>query len=309
MPARSSRSKLHLLLFVIAVLLLAFWAASCSQAGRDAQPLRVGYMICNSLDETRARFEPLSAYLGEQLGRKVQPVYLDTVDFEEAVRRNEFDVIHTNSLLYIWFREQHEFRILSGEMRGKHGSFSAGAIVVHVDSDIESLADLKGKRFVFGPQFAPTAFLSQYYLMLEGGVDPEEDLGFYAIPWGSFKHEKALYGVWYGKYDAASAPLLDLEIMEKEYKLPLEDLKIIAEGPLVPYCVFSAPPSLPAETFEKVQNVLFTIDEATTAAVDGEVLNVLKSAGVTGFEPLKEEDFEDLLKMARRAKLPPYSDY
>jgi phosphonate transport system substrate-binding protein len=266
-------------------------------------------MICNSLEETQSRFGPLTAYLGEQLGREVQPVYLDTVDFEEAVRRKEFDIVHTNSLLYVWFHDQYGFRILSGERRGKHGSYSAGAIVVHADSDIRSLADLKGKRFVFGPPLAPTAFLSQYFLLLEGGVNPEADLGYYAIPWGSFKHEKVVYGVWYGKYDAGAAPLLDLELMEREKKVPMEDLKVIAEGPLVPYCVFSAPPSLPEETFQKVQSVLFGIGPESIAAVEGEAVKVLKSAGVDGFEALEEGDFEELRKMARRSKLPPYAEY
>ena len=32
--------------------------------------------------------------------------------------------------------------------------------------------DLKGKRFVFGPAFAPTAYLSPYWLLLEAGIDP-----------------------------------------------------------------------------------------------------------------------------------------
>ena len=282
---------------------------TCTDAGRDVLPLRIGYMICNSLEETQSRFAPLTAYLGEQLGREVRPVYLDTVDFEEAVQRKEFDIIHTNSLLYVWFRDQYGFRILSGERRGKHGSFSAGAIVVHADSDIRSLADLKGKRFVFGPPLAPTAFLSQYFLLLEGGIDPEKDLGYYAIPWGSFKHEKAVYGVWYGKYDAGAAPLLDLELMAKAQKIPAEDLRIIAEGPLVPYCVFSAPPSLPEETFRKVQSILFGIDSDDLAAVEGEAIKVLKSAGVDGFEALEEGDFAELPKMARRAKLPPYAEY
>ena len=96
---------------------------------------------------------------------------------------------------------------------------------------------------------------------------------------------------------------------EREKKIPMDDLRIIAEGPLVPYCVFSAPPSLPEETFQKVQSILFGLDADDLAAVEGEAVKVLKSAGVDGFEALKEGDFKDLPKMARRAKLPPYAEY
>ncbi len=291
-----------------AALILSF-AAGCADTGKDVLPLRVGYMICNSEAETRERFAPLTAYLGEQLGREVRPVYLDTVDFEQAVRQADLDLIHTNSLLYVWFNEKYGFRILSGERRGAHGSFSAGAIVVHAESDLQGLEDLKGRRFVFGPQLAPTAFLSQYYLMLQGGVDPEKDLGYYAIPWGSYKHEKVLYGVWFGKYDAGAAPLLDLELMGADFRIPPEDLRVLAQGPLIPYCVFSAPPSLPDETFRKIQTVLFSVDGEATATVGGEVMKVLGRAGVDGFEPLSDEDFEPLREMAKAARLPPYADY
>ena len=43
--------------------------------------------------------------------------------------------------------------------------------------------------------------------------------------------------------------------------------------------------------------------------MDGEVLKVLKSAGIDGFEPLEEGDFEPLRVMARESKLPPYAEY
>ena len=242
MRVRSSeRAERSLPALVLGGLLLTSLAVSCTNAGKDAVPLRVGYMICNSLDETQARFAPLSAYLSEQLGREVRPVYLDTVDFEDAVKAGEFDLIHTNSLLYIWFSDEYDFRILSGEKRGRYGSFATGNIVVHADSDIRSVADLKGKRFVFGPPLAPTAHISPYHLLLQGGVDPEADL-FYAIPWGSFKHEKALYGVWHGKYDAAAAPSLDLELMERDSKLPWRICGLSPKGPRCPIASSPRPP-------------------------------------------------------------------
>jgi hypothetical protein len=58
-----------------------------------------------------------------------------------------------------------------------------------------------------------------------------------------------------------------------------------------------------------VQSVLFGIDSDSVAAVEGEAVKVLKSAGVDGFEALEESDFEELPKMARRSKLPPYAEY
>jgi phosphonate transport system substrate-binding protein len=266
-------------------------------------------MICNSVGETQARFAPLAAHLAEQLGRRVEPVWLDTADFDEAVRAGSFDLIHTNSFLYAWFREAYGFRILAGEARGSEGPYATGTIITRRDSGIGSLADLRGKRFVFGPAFAPTAYLTPYWLLLEAGVDPETDLGYYAFPAGSYKHEKAIYAVLDGAYDAGIGPTLDLEEMEAAGRISADDYTVLARGPRIPYCVFSAPPSLDAATFEKIRTILFALTPAVTAAVDGEVLKVLKAAGVDGFVPLEEREFDPIREMARRCNMPPFEKY
>jgi phosphonate transport system substrate-binding protein len=266
-------------------------------------------MICNSVAETRARFAPLAAHLAEQLGRRVEPVWLDTADFDEALRAGRFDLIHTNSYLYVWFRAAHGFRVLAGEARGRDGAYSSGTIIAGRDSDVKTLADLKGKRFVFGPAFAPTAYLTPYWLLLEAGLDPEKDLGYYAFPSGSYKHEKAIFAVVDGAFDAGAGPALDLEVMEAEGKLLPADYRVIARGPRIPYCVFSAAATLPEATFQQIRKTLFALNAETVAAVDGEVLKVLKSALADGFVPLEEGEFDQVQAMAKRCNLPPYAAY
>jgi phosphonate transport system substrate-binding protein len=287
---------------------LSLALAGCVRPGGE-KPLRVGFMICNSVAETRARFAPLAAHLAEQLGRRVEPVWLDTADFDEAIRAGRFDLIHTNSYLYAWFHEAYGFRVLAGETRGRDGAYSSGTIIAGRDSGVKTLADLKGKRFVFGPPFAPTAYLSPYWLLLEAGIDPEKDLGYYAFPAGSYKHEKAIFAVVDGAFDAGVGPALDLEVMEAEGKLMPGDYRVLARGPRVPYCVFSAAASLPESSFQQIRKALFAVNAETVAAVDGEVLKVLKSALVDGFVPLEEKEFDLVREMAKRCNLPPYDKY
>ncbi len=299
------RREVRLAALCVSVLLAL---AGCRGSG-DEKPLRVGFMICNSISETQARFAPLAAHLAEQLGRRVEPVWLDTADFDEALRAGRFDLIHTNSYLYVWFREAYGFRVLAGEVRGKDGAYSSGGIITGRDSGVKTLADLKGKRFVFGPAFAPTAYLSPYWLLLEAGIDPEKDLGYYAFPSGSYKHEKAIFAVVNGAFDAGTGPALDLEVMEAEGKLLPADYQVIARAPLVPYCVFSAAANLPESTFQQIRRTLFAVNAETVATVDGEVLKVLKSALVEGFVPLEEKEFDFVRTMAKRCNLPPYDKY
>jgi phosphonate transport system substrate-binding protein len=265
-------------------------------------------MICDGIEETRARFEPLTRYLQKESGIPIEAVYLNTFEVPEAFERGELDIVHSNSLLYVIMHEK-GLKPLAGEKRGSLGYQSAGGIVVKADSPIKTMADLVGKRMVFGPQLAPTGFLTQYELLLDAGVDPELDLEYYAIPWGAYKHEKVVYAVWLGAYDAAAIPLLDLEMMIEDRRVGPEDLRIIAQGDPIPYCVFGVGPDVAPETASRIRSLLFNLLPEDTAKVDGEVLSVLHRAKVDGFVPIADSDFDRVREMARKTNMPPYQKF
>src|SRR5512135_1651571 len=90
---------------------------SCSTSSNDQLPTyRIGYMICNSQQETLDRFLPLTKYLGEKLGVKFEAVAIDTNDFMKEV--DKLDFTHTNSLLYIMMHRFNGVEILAAEKRG-----------------------------------------------------------------------------------------------------------------------------------------------------------------------------------------------
>ncbi|MEW6487304.1 MAG: phosphate/phosphite/phosphonate ABC transporter substrate-binding protein [Thermodesulfobacteriota bacterium] len=271
--------------------------------------LRIGYMICNSLEETRERFDPLTAYLSESTGARFEAVYLDTVDVESAYQQGDFEFTHTNSLLYVVLRERHGVRPIAAERRGAFGARTRGVIIARKDSGLQPLADLKGKRVVFGPQWAPFGFLAQYALMLEGGIDPEQDLAYYGIPRGSMKHQKILYSVLYGGFDAGTAPLIDLEEMGADGRVAPDDFTVLGRSPLAPYCTFAAAPGVSDAWVGKVRAALLALDDRTTAPTGGETLRVLKRAQIAGYEALTDADYDEIRRWARLAKMPPYEEY
>jgi phosphonate transport system substrate-binding protein len=308
--------KQFLKYFSIACLAL-FVVSACKPAGKvpvgkegvsDVKPLRIGYMICDGVEEARARFEPLTRYLQAESGIPLEAVYLNTFEVPEVFERGELDIVHVNSLLYVIMHEK-GLEPLAGEKRGSLGYQSAGGIVVRADSPIKTLKDLAGKRMVFGPQLAPTGFLTQYELLLDAGVDPELDLDYYAIPWGSYKHEKVVYALWFGAYDAAAVPLLDLELMIKDRRVGPEDLRVIVRGDPIPYCVFGVGPDVAPETAATIRSLLFNLLPEDTARVDGEVLSVLHRAKVDGFVPITDSDFDRVREMARKTNMPPYQEF
>lgn len=294
----------RLFLFSLPLLFLA----GCKAEGKRPV-VKIGYMICNNEAETMARFVPLTRYLSDKCGVDFVVVPVDTHDFEKRFKAGEFTFTHSNSLIYVILHENEGVELLASEKRGKFGSRSAGALIARKGSGIEKLADIRGKRLAFGPMLAPTGYLAEYDLMLSAGINPEHDLGTYSIPPGSYKHEKLIYGVLYGKYDVAAAPVLDLETMTREGKIAADDFVILAQSKPIPYCTFGVAKGTDPALVKKVKEALLALKPDDTAEVDGERLKVLKEAWIDGYEELLDSDYDPIREMAKRVNMPPYQKY
>ncbi len=295
-------------LWLLSALLVLLTLSACQPEGTRPK-MRIGYMNCNSEKETLERFRPLTRYLSQQLGVDFEVVPVDTQDFPERFAAGEFEFTHTNSLVYLILHEEDQLQLLATEKRGRYGTHTSGSIISRKGSGIRTLADLKDKRMVFGPQLAPSGFLAQYDLLLRAGIDPETDIAYYAIPSGSFKHEKVVYGVYFGKFDVGAAPSLDLELMVGDGKIQADDFNIIAESPIIPYCTFGARKDLDPQLVEKFRQTLVQLTQDATVEFEGENLKVLASAWVDGYETLADSDYDLLREMARRANMPPYQKF
>jgi phosphonate transport system substrate-binding protein len=264
-------------------------------------------MICNSEQETLERFVPFTRYLSEQLGVTLEPVAIDTINFMQEI--DSLDFTHTNSLLYIMLHRFHGVDVLAAEKKGSLAHLSQGVIIVRNDSPITTISDLKGKSMIFGPSLAPTGFMSQIGLLQENGIDPEEDLAFYTIPSGSFKHEKVAYGVLFGKYDAGALPIDDIETMVAAGKIGPEELRIIGKGQPIPYCNFGVTQKVDEGLAKKFKNAVLALTQDNTVEIDGEKIKVLKRALVDGYVDITDEDFNSVRDLARKTNMPPYQTY
>lgn len=291
--------------FLILALLLV---SSCSPPPADKkETYRIGYMICNSEKETMDRFQPLTKYLSEKLGVNFEMIPIHTNEYMKEV--GNLDFTHTNSLLYIMMHRFNGVEILAAEKRGSWGSGSQGVILTLKQSGIQNIEELRGKTMIFGPMLAPTGFMSQVDLLEKAGIDPEDDLAFYTIPPGSFKHEKVIYGVMFEKYDAGAIPIFDFETMAEEGRIDPEDFNIIAKGPVIPYCNFGVTQRVDEQFAAKFKKALLDLTMADTVEFNGEQVSVLARTLTDGYEDIQDSDFDIVRELAKRTNMPPYQEY
>jgi phosphonate transport system substrate-binding protein len=292
--------------FVFSFLLL--FVLSCgSPSGRlEKRTYKIGYMICNSEQETLHRFKPLTAYLSKKLGVSFEATAIDTVDFTRQV--DSLDFTHTNSLLYVIMKRNYGVDILAAEKAGSSGARAKGLIITLKKSGIRGVSNLKGKSMVFGPMLGPTSYMSQLDILLRNGIDPESSLS-YSIPPGSYKHEKVIYGVLFGKYDAGAAPLMDFERMVSDGRIDRNDFEVVAEGEPIPYCNFGVTQKVDDAFAKRFKQVLLSLKKDDTIEIDGEVVKVLERAMVDGYEDIQDKDFDVVRAMAKRTNMPPYQRF
>jgi phosphonate transport system substrate-binding protein len=199
--------------------------------------------------------------------------------------------------------------ILAAERSGSLGARAKGLIIALKKSGIGNVRQLKGKSMVFGPMLGPTSYMSQLDLLLKNGIDSESDLSAYYIPPGTFKHEKVIYGVLLGKYDAGAAPLLDFERMAGDGRIDPKDFTILAEGEAIPYCNFGVTQKVDDALAKRFRQALMNITKDDTVEVDGEVVKVLERANIDGYEAIQDRDFDSVREMAKRTNMPPYQRY
>lgn len=278
-----------------------------SETTKELPTYKIGYMVCNSENETNARFRPLTAYLSKQLNANFEMKAIDTTNFIHEI--DTLDFTHTNSLLYIIMNRFHGVEILATEKKDSLGSRSQGVIITLAKSDIKTVEDLKGKSILFGPTLAPTGFMAQVDILQKHGIDPENDLAFYSVPKGSFKHEQVVYGVLFEKYDAGALPIGDVESMVEDGKIAADDFRILAKAEPIPYCNFAVTQKIDPAFAEKFKQTILALTPTTTVEYNGQTIKVLERALVDGFEDAKDADFDVVREMAKRVNMPPYQKY
>jgi len=155
------------LVFAAALLLLAPHASAASDA-----ELRIGVFPRRNATETVRIFSPLAHYLSERLGRKViLETSRDFHSFWISLQSGRFHVVHYNQYHYVRSHKELGYDVVAKiEERGE--STIAGCLAVRKDRGLRTVADLRGRKIVFGGgRKAMQSYIIATHLLRSGG-DP-----------------------------------------------------------------------------------------------------------------------------------------
>ncbi|KJS07510.1 MAG: phosphonate ABC transporter substrate-binding protein [Gammaproteobacteria bacterium BRH_c0] len=161
------------------------------------QTLRVSAIPDEAPTELLRKFEPLGAYLEQQLGMAVKFVPVsDYAAVVEALAADRIDLAWLGGFTFV------QARLKTGNaiplvQREQDQHFTS--VFISADPSVNSVQDLKGRNFVFGSPSSTSGSLMPRYFMLQDGIDPD---AFFSRVAYSGAHDATAAWVQAGKADA-----------------------------------------------------------------------------------------------------------
>lgn len=140
----------------------------------DAPVLRVSAIPDEAPTELQRKFEPLGQYLSQATGMKV--VFTPVSDYAavvESLATRKLDMAWLGGFTFVQARIRTRGTAIPIVQRAEDAQFTSKFITA--DPAIRTLADLKGKTFVFGAPSSTSGSLMPRFFLQKAGLNPEKD--------------------------------------------------------------------------------------------------------------------------------------
>jgi phosphonate transport system substrate-binding protein len=226
---------------------------------------------------------PLAEHLATQTGEKIEAILTDDFsDYEKQVNNGKIAIGYQNPLVYVNVAKNHE--VLAMAIKDKDGDKFRGIIITRPDSDIKSLADLKGKLIMIVGETSAGGYLSQKLSLSDAGIDISDMTIDVAA---DNRQENVIISVSVGDVDAGFIRESAFHVADK-YIMP-NSIKTIAETAWLPNWALSINRNMDTSLKQKVSQAVLGLQENDP---------VLQALGLRGFRKADDSEYDVMRKLA-----------
>ena len=271
--------SLYRAFFVLSALLMMNLACAADSNGQPPLILAVHPYLPH--DELISRFTPLADYIARAVGRTVAVrIGRDYEEHINAVGGDQVDIAYIGPAEYVKMVAKYGKKPLLARQEIDGQPYLKGEIIVRQDSPLQSLSELKEKRFVFTDASSTMGSLLPQYMLIKAGV-PLNRLADHKFMEG---HENVALAVLAGDYDAGA-------VKEETFqKFEPKGLRSLAHLPLVYDHLFVASNKLPKDTVDTLRRLLLDLDKSPQGR------SIMKSIhpGMTAMVSPKDSEYDNL---------------
>lgn len=196
-------------------------------AGVAQAEIKIGVLAKRGPEKAMADWKATGDYLTDKLGEQVVIIPLKFVDIEPMVKGGDIDFMLANSAFYVEMEKKYGVKAVATLINSRDGKplkEFGGVILARADSPIQTMADLKGKKFMCVKYSSFGGAQMAWRLLLENGIDPQKDFAVFAQ---GGKHDNVVLAVKNRVMDAGTVRSDTLERMAAEGKINMADFRII----------------------------------------------------------------------------------
>jgi len=238
------------------------------------------------------RYDPLMRYLSEKTGYEFKLVIPKNFEeFIQIVSEGKVDFSYQNPYVFSIVSKKYPVKALAitvGEDCGQDEGICGderfrGIIITRVDSNINKIEDLKGKKIMIVSPTSAGGFLSQKIYLEKKGFNLKRDFKLIDAK----RQEKVIIGVYKGEADAGFIRESALSAWEKE--VDVSKIKILDYGEYLPNWPFAEVRNKNQELTAKLKKIITNLEP-----------DILKKAKIKGFKDATDEDFAKLKKLSNK---------
>jgi phosphonate transport system substrate-binding protein len=282
---------------VLAIIsILALWGAACVSKPVP-QKITYAYLPQYSQQISLERHQDLVSFLKEKTGLDMVQVFPE--DFDDHMKKvgsGEIDISFSNPFVYIKIAHLYGAEAFARIIEKEGNEMFRGEICVRKDSPIQSIADLKGKRIMAVSLSSAGGYLFQKAMLLEAGIDPDEDLTV-DFAKGVGKQEEAFLAVYSGDCDACFVREGTRTVVMKD-KVDISKVRVLAYTPWYPGWVYAGRKGLDPDIVNTIKSAMLMLDFK-----DPEDKVILEKAKFVKIVSSEDKDFDSIRKLATRLNL------
>jgi phosphonate transport system substrate-binding protein len=265
--------------FMLSTLILVNAACAADTAGQ--KPLLLAVHPYLPKDELVSRFKPLADYIARSIHRPVEVrVGQDYEEHINAIGSDSVDIAYIGPAEYVKMVGKYGKKPLLARQEINGQPFLQGEIVVRQDSPLQSLSELKGKRFGFADANSTTGSVLPQKMLMQAGI-PLTGLASYKFLEG---HDNVALAVLAGDYDAGA-------IKEETFqKYAPQGLRALAHLPVVYDYMFVTSGKLQPALVDTLRRLLLKLNDLP----QGKLIMTSIHPGMTALVPFKDSEYNDL---------------
>lgn len=224
----------------------------------NRQVLHVGACPIENVEKTRDQLQPFIGYLEKKTGYKVELTV--TSDYQSIINKmaqKQIDVAWFGPFSYVLAHKEAGAQAFAGTENSNSGKIYYSMLIVHPESGIENLNQLRGHSLAFTDPGSTSGYLIPKAMLIKINLNPDKDLKSIAF---LGQHDAAVLAVKKRLVDAAAVSSIILHNMREKGLVGDKDYRIIQTSEAIPGsgAVWAYREGLSAEVYSKVKEAFFS---------------------------------------------------